>query len=402
MTGSTNHFIALIQFSAILAILVFAGCTGDAGTADPMYSEACGMDPTPNEDCYIAERDQTSTQFITARDIGLRYIAEHEPDDTEMMLWDWAQGVLMQSLVELYRLTGDNRFRDYYQSWIDAHIEKGYAIIWSDSCPPSVSALALFQENGKAEHKQVIDDVITFLFEVSKRTEKGALCHLGTLMETVWVDSLFMFGNILTRWGEYTGEIKYLDEIGLQFSLFAELLQDESGLLRHTYNWPLSTETDIFWARGNGWATAAGYEYLRARYQRNETDDAVAAIMAKQVAKLIEVQDGETGLWWNILNRPDEIYLETSGSALITYGLARGYRYGYLDENVLPVIENAVQGIESRIAWDDQNRPYVTGISGQTTAGNFSDYASVPLEEDMDFGVGAVILALIETSGLIE
>ncbi len=42
----------------------------------------------------------------------------------------------------------------------------------------------------------------------------------------------------------------------------------------------------------------------------------------------------------------------------------------------------------------------VTDISGQTDPGTFERYAAVQLYEDRDFGVGAVILALIETSGL--
>ena len=218
----------------------------------------------------------------------------------------------------------------------------------------------------------------------------------------MWVDSLFMFGIILTRWAETTDEAAPLNRLGEQFAIFSELLQDESGLFRHAHAWPPSTDTDIFWARGNGWATAAGYEYLRARRLRAEPDPEVETMMDEQVGALLGAQNQASGLWWDILNRPGEIYLETSASALFVYGMARGYRYGYIDETVLPAVEMAVRGIESKVERDEAGRPLVTGISGPTTAGAYDDYAAVPLERDMDFGVGAVILALVETSGLVD
>ncbi len=379
------------------------GEPADAGATDAVaFYDACRPGSKPDEDCYVEKRDPSSERVALALEIAQRYMDEHPADDRQELSWDWAEGVLMMSLVELHRITGDTSLRDYYRTWIDAHIEAGYSIVWSDSCPPAVTALALYQENGDEKYRKVIDDVMAYLEDESLPTEDGAFSHLGQLTDTVWVDSLFMFGVILTRWGEVTDDKAFLDTLGEQFAVFGELLQDQSGLFRHTHAWPLSTETDIFWARGNGWATAAGFEYLRARRLRGESDPEVEAIMSEQVRALLQVQDQASGLWWDILNRPGEIYLETSASALIAYGMARGYRYGYLDEEVLPAIETAMGGVESKVVRDEAGRPLVTDISGQTTAGDYDDYAAIPLEQDMDFGVGAVILALIETSGLVD
>jgi hypothetical protein len=49
---------------------------------------------------------------------------------------------------------------------------------------------------------------------------------------------------------------------------------------------------------------------------------------------------------------------------------------------------------------DAQDRPCVTGISGATDVSPFEEHAAVPLEDDVNCGVGAVILAMIETSSL--
>lgn len=100
------------------------------------------------------------------------------------------------------------------------------------------------------------------------------------------------------------------------------------------------------------------------------------------------------------MNRPKEIYLETSAAALFAYGLARGYRYGFLDKSVLPAIGKALAGLKSRIKSEGQDGPVVTGISGPTNVGTFAMYAKVSQGDDISYGVGAAILALLETSGL--
>jgi unsaturated rhamnogalacturonyl hydrolase len=100
------------------------------------------------------------------------------------------------------------------------------------------------------------------------------------------------------------------------------------------------------------------------------------------------------------MNRPGEIYLETSASALFSYGIARAYRYGLVGEEELDAARRALDGIRAAIVEDDQGRPVVTGISGPTDVGTYESYAEVPLQEDISYGVGATILALVEMSGL--
>ena len=101
-----------------------------------------------------------------------------------------------------------------------------------------------------------------------------------------------------------------------------------------------------------------------------------------------------------MVNRPGETYLETSASALFAYSLARAWRYGLVDDVVLPTVEQAAAGVRSMITTDAQDRPVVTGISGPTMAGSFEYYKEIPIGDDLPFGLGAVLLMLIDTSGL--
>jgi unsaturated rhamnogalacturonyl hydrolase len=140
-------------------------------------------------------------------------------------------------------------------------------------------------------------------------------------------------------------------------------------------------------------------DYLRIRFLRGEHDADATRMFRDHVAGVLETQDS-SGMWWTVMNRPGETYLETSATALFAYGMARAYRYDLLGVTELEAAKSAVQAVQSMVKYDDQNRPYVTGISGPTEVSTFEQYASVPLQDDLNYGVGAVILALIETSGL--
>ncbi|MBW2526546.1 MAG: glycoside hydrolase family 88 protein [Deltaproteobacteria bacterium] len=382
------------------SMTVATGCGGDETTEPVAPSPCTPSSPTP-EGPFSTERDPSSARVELAEAIAERFMSQHPPEE---LTWDWGEAVLVAGLVDLYRVTADARYRDYYQAWIDYYLGVGYdhLIVASDRCPPALAAFALYQETCHEPYRQVVDRVLTYLYDEAARTEQGGISHLGTseiFRPTLWVDSLFMFGGLLTRYGAFADDARALDEMGAQVDIFAALLQDSNGWFRHSYNWELSHD-DLYWARGNGWVTASVAEYLRVRQDRGESDAQARQALESQAAAITASQDAATGLWWNILDRPGEIYLETSAAALFALGLARGYRDGLFDAAVLPVIDAAMAGVESRIETDPEGHPVVTGISGPTTVGTFEAYADVPLGDDIHYGLGAVILALLETSGL--
>jgi len=75
------------------------------------------------------------------------------------------------------------------------------------------------------------------------------------------------------------------------------------------------------------------------------------------------------------------------------------HRAGFVDASALSNIQSAMDGVRARIV-DNGDGPVITGTSGPTTVGDFDAYAAIELEDDIHYGVGAVILALVETSGL--
>lgn len=379
-------------------LMVAAGC-GSTGSDDyvPKYFDDCKPSIPPDE-CYSIRRDPGSEQVALAKGIARRYIENH-PSEEEV--WDWKSGVLMFAMTELYRVTGESDFRDYYQSWLDYRIEDGYQVFWSDECPPAITAVALLREASSDAYQQVVDDTLEYLDMVAPRTDEGGISHLGIVgAKSIWLDSLFMFGMVLNRWGELADPAR-LDMMSEQVQIFTGILQDDSGFMRHADDWPEYDES-VYWARGNSWVLASLSDYLRIQVIREESDPPVELAFRNHVRAIIGAQQA-SDLWLTVMSHPDEPdnYLETSASALFAYGMARAYRYGILGDEERGVAQDTVKALEPRII-DDGSGPIVTGVSVATDPWPLERYLAVSINDDVNYGVGAVILALLETSGLPE
>ncbi len=380
---------------ALCLVFLLIGCNGE----ETLPFDYCTADP-PDLACYRQKRDPGSERIALAEAIAQKQIEDH-PADT--LAWDWEEAVLLVGVHELYRVTGKTRYRDYYRDWIDHHIAQGYEINTSDTSAPARLALELFAQSGDAGYRGVVDDFFVYINEGALRTPEGGLNHLGTddsFGITLWVDSLFMFGGVLIRWGEQEGDRATLDEFAIQHAIFTDLLQKEPGWYKHAHDWLGSQDEDVYWGRGNGWVAAATTDYLRVLLARGEKDRDARRALERLFFAILSAQDQESGLWWTVVNRPGETYQETSASALFAYSLARAWRYGFAGESVLTAVESAVAGVCSMIATDARDRPVVTGISGPTMAGTFEYYRDIPVGDDLPFGLGAVLLMLVETSGL--
>jgi unsaturated rhamnogalacturonyl hydrolase len=361
----------------------------------------CQADLPPDSECWKQKRDPQSDNIKLATAIADKQLETKIPSELK---WDWGESVMLVGLMELYNVTGESRYLSFIQAWMDHNIEKGYAIGSSDTCAPAALAVFLYEKTGEQKYRDVVDAAFYYLNEESLRTEYGGLNHLGVLDllgVSLWVDSLFMFGNVMTRWGELENDSGVLDFYGEQFDIFTDHLQSESGFYTHaTPECKFEQESGIFWGRGNGWVLAAGYDHLRVRRNRGEEDATMMAALEKLTQAAIETQDQESGLWWTVLNRQGETYLETSAAALFAFGMARGYRYGHLDDTVLPTVEKAIIGLKAQITFDDMQRPVLTGVSGPTNPGTTEGYGAIRQVDDVSYGTGAAIMALVETSGL--
>ena len=74
---------------------------------------------------------------------------------------------------------------------------------------------------------------------------------------------------------------------------------------------------------------------------------ALMAALEKDAAAIVRVQDAQSGLWYEVLDKgsANGNYLESSGSCMFVYALARGVERGYLAGTLLANAERGYSGI---------------------------------------------------------
>ncbi|MBK7972980.1 MAG: glycoside hydrolase family 88 protein [Deltaproteobacteria bacterium] len=365
----------------IAALLTFV--LGVAACSDGGYSDS------PTNEATLA----------VARGLADTWIAENAPADVD---WSWGEGLLMLGLLELSRTTGDPRYEDYALDWLHAHQAAGYTIFWSDSCPPGTVASLLIGRRGATELQPIIDDVDTYLFEKAPRISDGGIAHLGflplVLKQQLWVDSLVMFGEFLIQTGLRSGDPRYLDLIAEQYEIFGGHLQHPTlGYWTHSWddlgqqNHP-PLDDQVFWGRGNAWALVAGYDLAAALPQGDPRRAGVLGRLARHEPAVRATQDPATGLYWTVLNRPGETYLESAGSAMISYAFARGFEEGFAGEDAVAAARRGLVGLQARVRVEESGRYVLSGTSVGTNPGPFWYYEIVPTKDNVSYGIGGFVL----------
>lgn len=327
-----------------------------------------------------------------ARAIADAWIERH-PADT--MHWDWGPAVLSYGMLDLYEATGDLKYRRYVEDW-QRHHAGTFPMIWSDTVAPASAAARLARWSCEEELLETIHRTRAYL-ETAPRTAAGGIGHLGMLQPEhpqLWVDSLFMFGSFLMARGELYADMADWDLYAEQILIFAAELQDDGGLYRHALvneaPWPASA---VFWGRGNGWVANIVSRFLTLLPKEHPQYAAIAAMEKKFLAAVLVTQD-DSGLWWTVVNHPGKGYLETSATALFADALRRGAELGLIDRAKAEAgHDKALEAVRARVV-DIDGLATVAGTSGPTQPGGLEYYAGLPVDDDIHYGVGSVLLLL--------
>jgi unsaturated rhamnogalacturonyl hydrolase len=159
-----------------------------------------------------------------------------------------------------------------------------------------------------------------------------------------------------------------------------------------------------FWARAMGWYGMALVDVLEQFPEKSDKRDSLIAILNRYAVAIQKVQDGKSGLWFDVLNYPYRKgnYLETSASSMFVYALAKGVRLGYLSATSLTAAKKGYKGlVDNYIVKDSSGRTNLKGIVavsglGGTNPyrdGSYEYYISEPVVVNDPKGVGAFIMA---------
>jgi unsaturated rhamnogalacturonyl hydrolase len=335
--------------------------------------------------------------------------------------WNYIDGCMMTSLIELYKVKKDQRYIDFSKRFIDHFILpdgtiKGYQIEnynVDDICEGRV-LFDLYQMTGDIKYRHAIEFIYSHI-KRQPRTKTGNFWHKLIYPNQVWLDGLFMAQPFYTRYETTFNNHQHYDDIIHQFENVRKNMFDENKKLYvHGFDaeksifWadPETGKSKNFWLRAMGWYVVAIVDVMS--YMEDSSVETFFKPLLKEIVDgLLQYQDPKTHLFYQVVDLADEPgnYVEASGSALISYAILKACRMQALDAHYQAKGLEIFHGIVDTYLSEkdgDLNLGGICLVAGlgpehnKRRDGSYQYYISEPIVENDAKGVGPLIMAYTE------
>ena len=339
--------------------------------------------------------------------------------------WNYIDGCMTTSLLEMYKTTGERKYLDFVISFVDYYVSEDGSILGYDPRKYSTDDVSesrilfdLYKYTGNEKYRKAIELAHSQIL-THPRTKEGNFWHKAIYHDQVWLDGLYMMQVFYTRYQSQYGGKDYGDIIR-QFQNVRRLMFDEEKrLYYHGYDssrtlfWAdkITGLSSNFWLRSIGWflvALADVWDYMDGDESGREK---IAAIFKEAIDGILIYQDKDSKLFWQVPNYPDREgnYLETSGSAMVSYALLKGSRLGILPSSYSEIGLDVFNGIVREKMSEENGDLNLKGIclvaglgpeNNTRRDGSYKYYISEPVVENDAKGVGPFIMAYTEVKKL--
>jgi len=321
------------------------------------------------------------------------------------------QGVFLSGVERTWLLSGEKRFYDYIKAWIDYYIDENGKIRFDgnvrqfDDMQPAILLFNLYKETKDERYKKVLDDFVQVV-EMWPTNAKGGFWHKYDRPNQMWLDGLYMIGPYSLMYAHYFDHPYFYEKIYRQMNLMRRNMRDpKTGLLYHAWDdskaigWAdkktgLSPE---FWGRAIGWYAVAIMDLLDYIPEGNKRRPEFISAALDIINALVRFQDGESGLWYQVVDKGDIAgnWLETSCSSLYTYAIAKALKKGLLHRSYLKSIKRGYEGVIKVLRFEGPDL-IVPEICIGTGVGDFQFYLDRPRIQNDLHGMGAFLLMCTE------
>ncbi|HEV2487395.1 MAG TPA: glycoside hydrolase family 88 protein [Terracidiphilus sp.] len=368
-----------------------------------------------------ADKDELPWSQRAANAAMARWPQGHIDGPEAKPAFKYELGTLLGGIDDVYLNTADARYYNYVKSAVDELVTTDGAI---PTYKPEENQLdsilmgrQLLRLYGVTQNKRYLTAATLLYDQLQKqpRTPSGGFWHKQRYPNQMWLDGLYMAEPFYAEYASISHQPEKFADITHQFALVAEHMRDaKTGLLYH--GWDESKEqrwadkktglSPEIWGRAMGWYMMALVDTLDYYPADDAGRKQLLAILGEEAAALVRVQDVNTGLWYEVLDKGTAKgnYLESSGSSMFVYALAKGVRRGYLPERYLANAERGYKGILAKfieIGPDDDvsvtGTVKVGGLGGDPYRdGTYAYYLSEKVVANDPKGVGPFIMAATE------
>ena len=339
-------------------------------------------------------------------------------DFNEKPKWEYTHGLMMSAYEKLWERTGNEKYLDYIKNYADFMIgEDGSIKTYKksdyniDRVNPGKFLIELYKETGDEKYKLAIEELRDQMRE-HPRTSEGGFWHKKRYPHQMWLDGLYMASPFLAQYAQEFNEPALYDDVAKQIELVDKYTwNEEKGLYHHGWDesreqrWadPETGRSPGFWGRAMGWYAMALVDVLDYFPKDHPKRDEILKITQKMADAIVQYQDEESGLWWQVLDQGgrEGNYLESSASSMFTYFLAKAAKNGYIDKKYLKDAREGYEGILENFIREDENGNVsitevvsVSGLGGDPYRdGTYEYYISEPKRDNDPKAVGPFIMA---------
>ena len=338
--------------------------------------------------------------------------------------WNYIDGCMITALLAMSDITGDKRYFDFAESFIDWFVlEDGTIRTYErskynlDDINEGRVLFPLYEKTGKEKYKKAAENLYQQIRE-QPRTFEGNFWHKAIYPNQVWLDGLYMAQPFYALYVKNFGDGDYSDILSQIENVRSHMFDAQKKLCYHGYDasrkafWadPVTGLSKNFWLRSIGWfsvAMADLCEILPAGEGKTRLQEIFKELMEGAAA----YADEETGMYWQV---PDQggregNYLETSGSSMLAYAMLKGARLGILDKEYAAKGEKTFRGIvEKYLSFTDGTLNLggiclVAGLGPEDNRrrdGSYEYYISEPVVENDAKGVAPFVLCYTEIKRL--
>lgn len=337
--------------------------------------------------------------------------------------WNYIDGCMTNSLLELYKITKDEKIFKFVKSYIDYFVLEdgtinGYHLdkYSTDDMAESRVLFALYEITKEEKYLKAIKNTYKQI-EGQPRTKSGNFWHKKMYPNQVWLDGLYMAQPFYLLYEtKFNNMINYNDIIN-QFKNVRKYMFDENKkLYYHCYDeskemfWA-NKETGLskcFWLRAIGWYTVALVDCAEIINEQMYDEYRTFTSLLKEIIDgLLMYQDKDTKMFYQVVDQGSREgnYVETSGSAMIAYSILKAVRMGILPERYRKIGIEIFDGICNKYLIEENGDLnlggicLVAGLGPETNLrrdGTYEYYMSEPVVNNDAKGVGAFVMAYIE------
>lgn len=337
--------------------------------------------------------------------------------------WNYIDGCMMISLLDLYQETKNKQYLHFVDSFIDYYVSDDGMMLGYDRSTYNLDDINesrvlfdLFEITKKEKYQKAIFHTFQHVLE-QPRTHQGNFWHKKIYPNQVWLDGLFMAQPFYARYLKtYKSHLTY-DDIVMQFENVRKyMFNEEKKLYYHGYDasksifWadPKTGLSKNFWLRAMGWYIVALIEVIDILPNDYPPKSSILIPMLQEMVDgLLIYQDDKSKLFYQVVDQGgrDKNYLETSGSLLISYAILKSARLGVLDKKYQIIGKHIFDGVINTYLTEkdgDLNLDGICLVAGlgpehnTRRDGSYDYYVSEPIVSNDAKGVGPLIMAYTE------